>query len=234
MQQGIPKDFVVVLSGGLDSSVAMALAIQHGSTPLAAIFFDYGQRAVHRELEASRRIAEHFAVSHTKISLPWMNHFRGALTEGTALPMLGKDRLDDAADTVASASAVWVPNRNGVFLEIAAGIAENLRATGVVIGFNREEAATFPDNSAAYLEQINLALGFSSKGVRVWSPTVSLDKTEIVTLAQQMDFPLELVWSCYESGDSRCHACESCLRFDRAIGNANARNVSDSVSENTY
>jgi 7-cyano-7-deazaguanine synthase len=94
--------------------------------------------------------------------------------------------LDDAQFTQASAQAVWVPDiRNGIFLEAASGFAVKLRgASHVIVGFNREEAATFPYNSSSYLNAINKALAFSTQGrVQIVSPTVMMDKSEIVAWA---------------------------------------------------
>jgi 7-cyano-7-deazaguanine synthase len=127
---------------------------------------------------------------------------------------------------------VWVPNRNGVFINLAAAFAESLEASLIITGFNAEEAATFPDNSPQYVEAINEALSFSTQNqVQVFSPTQNLNKTEIVNLGLQLALPWELVWSCYKEGDSAgrmCGECESCRRFMRAT---QAAGVWDRVKE---
>jgi len=118
-----------------------------------------------------------------------------------------------------SAGQVWVPNRNAVFLSVGTAYAEKLGADRVVLGFNREEGATFPDNTEAFLQAASALQKYSTRtGVEAFSYTTDLDKREIVSLIRkvQSDFPWNLVWSCYEKGPLPCGVCESCLRFQRA------------------
>jgi 7-cyano-7-deazaguanine synthase len=120
--------------------------------------------------------------------------------------------------SVRSAKAVWVPNRNGVFIEIAAAHAESLGATRLITGFNKEEAVTFPDNSPQYVAAVNRALLFSTaNGVRVVSYTGALEKKGIVRLGRRLGAPLKHIWPCYEGGRAWCRRCESCLRSLRAL-----------------
>ncbi len=212
---------IVLLSGGLDSSVALAMAISQGIKVCRAITFDYGQRAAAQEIQRSNLIARHYEVPHSVIPLPWFRELwsGGALlTETEALPQPSFDDLADFDASTVSARKVWVPNRNGVFLEIAAGIAESRGADSVIVGFNREEATTFPDNSKQYLLALTQALSFStSNQVRVLAPTADMDKSEMVRAALECDFPLGQIWSCYEGLESMCGACESCMRLRRAL-----------------
>jgi len=205
---------VAILSGGLDSTVSLAAAVRRMDLVLA-LTFDYGQRAARREREASVRIARSYGVPHRVIAIPWL----AGLTR-TAL-VNRKAKLPRHEMSEQSAKAVWVPNRNGVFIEVAAAHAESLGATRLVTGFNREEAATFPDNSPAYVRAVNSALSFSTaNGVRVVSFTGSLDKRGIVRLGRRLGAPLDLIWPCYEGGRAWCRECESCLRSLRAFADA--------------
>jgi 7-cyano-7-deazaguanine synthase len=212
---------VVLLSGGLDSSVAMALALKQGIKICRAITFDYGQRAAGREIQKSNLISRHYGILHSVIPLPWFRELwsGGALlTDSELLPHPSFSDLSDQEASAESARKVWVPNRNGVFLEIAAGIAESRGADCVIVGFNREEATTFPDNSKEYLFALSEALKFSTANqVQVISPTADMDKTQIVRAAIETDFPLSDIWSCYEGQETMCGACESCMRLRRAL-----------------
>jgi 7-cyano-7-deazaguanine synthase len=146
------------------------------------------------------------------IAIPWL----AGLT-GTAL-VNRKARLPVNEMSERSAKAVWVPNRNGVFIEIAAAHAESLGATRLITGFNKEEAVTFPDNSPAYVHAVNKALSFSTaNGVRVVSFTGTLEKKGIVNLGRRLNAPLKFIWPCYEGGRRWCGECESCLRSLRAL-----------------
>jgi 7-cyano-7-deazaguanine synthase len=202
---------VAILSGGLDSTVSLAAATRKMDVVLA-LTFDYGQRAAKRERDASAKIAKHYKIPHRVIAIPWL----AALTS-TALVNRGA-RLPVNEMSERSAKAVWVPNRNGVFIEIAAAHAESLGATRLITGFNKEEAVTFPDNSPAYVRAVNHALSFSTaNGVRVVSFTSTLEKKGIVNLGRRLNAPLRFIWPCYEGGRRWCGECESCLRSLRAL-----------------
>ncbi len=202
---------VAILSGGLDSTVSLAAAVRKMEVALA-LTFDYGQRAARREREASVRIARRYAVPHRVIAIPWL----APLTR-TAL-VNRKAAIPTGPMGERSARAVWVPNRNGVFIEVAAAYAESLDARRLVTGFNREEAETFPDNSPAYVEAVNRALSFSTaNGVRVVSYTADLDKRAIVRLGRSLGAPLADIWPCYEGGRAWCRRCESCRRCLEAL-----------------
>lgn len=209
------KSFVTLLSGGLDSVVAMAAAAR-SAKPALALTFDYGQPAAPREVEAARRVAERYGARYETIVLPWYakllpESFAG---NGERVPELEPEQFGEA-----SAKAVWVPGRNLVFIAIAAAWAEKLGCEEVVTGFNAEEAATFPDNSAEFVEAATKALGFSSYGkVKLAAPLAGLDKRGIIRLGRELNAPIELAWSCYRGGPTPCGKCESCRRRAEAAG----------------
>ena len=215
---------VILVSGGLDSCVNLKAAVDDGSAVLA-LTFDYGQKAAQREMDAAGVMCERLRVRHEVVSLPWLGELGGsALTEdGVGLPKPDEAELDDEAAAARSAEAVWIPNRNGIFVNVGAAYAEALGADGVVAGFNAEEAATFPDNSVEFMSAATEALRFStSTGVRLESYTAEMTKREVVVLAQEIEAPLELAWPCYDGGERPCGVCESCVRFRRAVREAGA------------
>ena len=223
MVQYSGKKSVVLLSGGLDSTVAFKRAIDMGDV-LLALTFDYGQRAATQEAKAAAEMSARYNVEHRLIELPWLKGITKTALVCTDenMPELSADELDGAGGkTTESAKSVWVPNRNGVFINIAASFCEALGAELIITGFNMEEAATFPDNSPEFIEAINSSLGYSTLSkVKLLSPTSSLNKEEIVRLAMEINAPLELLWSCYEGGDKMCGSCESCMRLKRALEDA--------------
>lgn len=214
---------LVLLSGGLDSAANLALACRRSdiSNPKLCVTVDYGQRAAQQEIRAARGLCDFFSVEHRVLNLEWFSSLAGgALTKSQhEMPEFEQDELDHPEKTQKSAQAVWVPNRNGLLINIAASVAESLSIDQVTVGFNREEATTFADNSAEFIQAINHGLSFSTRNqVRVECWTVDMSKSEMVATLQKEvpDFPMELVWSCYQSGDERCGKCESCQRFERA------------------
>jgi 7-cyano-7-deazaguanine synthase len=202
---------VAILSGGLDSTVSVAAATRKMDVVLA-LTFDYGQRAAKRERAASTRIAKYYKIPHRVIAIPWL----AGLTSTALVNRRAALPVNEMSDR--SAKAVWVPNRNGVFIEIAAAHAESLGAERLITGFNKEEAVTFPDNSPAYVSAVNYALSYSTaNGVRVVSFTGNLEKKGIVNLGRRLNVPLKYIWPCYEGGKRWCGECESCLRSLRAL-----------------
>lgn len=206
---------VVLLSGGLDSAVAAAMfASAPGQRLAACLFGDYGQRARHQEAAAAAKLAARWRVPMLRLELPWLGELaRRAgcrLLAGTGELPVGTAALPGDA---ASASLVWVPARNAVLVAVAAAHAEALGADVVVAGFNREEAATFADNSAGFVDACTTMLRFATRNaVRVVSPTLDLDKAGIVAAARRLGFAAGDFWSCYEGGVEPCGRCESCLR----------------------
>ena len=217
-KKGLRKS-LVLLSSGLDSSVNLYWA--HRETQvLGAISFDYGQRAAVRELSQSKKLCEKLGVLHRVVPLPFFSDFTGtALVQGEReLPQLDLRDFQDPQKLGWTASQVWVPNRNGIFLNIGAAYGEGLGAELVIVGFNREEAQNFPDNRREFLDKTNGALAFSTQNrVEVLSYTVGRDKAEIVQWGLELGLDFGDLWSCYGGGARACGYCESCLRLFRAL-----------------
>lgn len=215
---------ILLLSGGLDSLVNAALARER-HTVVRAVTFDYGQRAVAREIAAAANICAQWHLAHTVIALPWLHALTttALVNRSATMPVFHPTdaELNDAPRVRSSASAVWVPNRNGVFINVAAAMAEGMNAQWIVTGFNAEEAATFPDNTSDYVDRANAALEFSTLSrPTVVSYTQAMTKFDIVQCALALDIPLQWCWPCYDSGAQWCGRCESCARFQRAVTQA--------------
>lgn len=214
---------VILLSGGLDSAANLALCAELDE-PVLALTVDYGQRAFEPELRAARALCEYYGVRHERLDLRWLGRLGGSslTSHEQDVPEIATSLLDDARTTQATAKSVWVPNRNGVLINAAAAYAERLGASRVVVGFNAEEAATFPDNSAEFLKRASDALAYSSGegAVSVFCYTTEMDKKRIVAKLRGLarPFPFDRLWSCYHGGEKPCGSCESCRRLARALG----------------
>lgn len=211
---------VILLSGGLDSAANLAFCVEQDE-PVLALTLRYGQRSETQELHAAQSLSAYYCIRHQVVDVSWLGKLGGgALTERQhSVPVLGADELDNPQITSETARQVWVPNRNGVFIHVAAAFAERLGVSRVVVGFNQEEAQTFPDNSQDYIRAVNRALSFSTANqVEVFSYTASMNKKEIVARLRNLSraFPFDRVWSCYNDGKKPCEKCESCQRFKRA------------------
>jgi 7-cyano-7-deazaguanine synthase len=209
---------VVLLSSGLDSTVNLYAAAESGAVKLA-LTFNYGQRAAESEMRQARLIAGAIGVAHQIVELPWLRDITrtSLVNRDMAVPVGCDVSIDDLATSQKTAKSVWVPNRNGVLLNIAASFAEALGADCVVPGFNKEEAATFPDNTPEFMGALDRSFSYSTASqVKVKCFTDSMNKTEIVSLGKKLKVPFDLIWPCYFSGEKICGECESCQRFLRA------------------
>jgi 7-cyano-7-deazaguanine synthase len=216
---------ILILSGGLDSTVSSWLARQE-TKPILALTFDYGQRAARREIEAAYYTSQQLGVEHRIIPLTWLKEITttSLVNQGSPLPQLAESDLDNTEKTVSTAKQVWVPNRNGTFLNIAAASAGSLGASILVTGFNAEEGVTFPDNSAPFVRAANEFFWYSTQNrVEVTSYTLQMTKVEIAQKAQELGVNFDKIWSCYEGGDRPCRSCESCARFLRAFRELSGR-----------
>jgi len=212
------KSAVVCLSGGLDSAVSILWA-KNKYKNLTALFFNYKQKALIQERAASKHFAELVGAELIEIDLSFLGDVSNSSLnkEDRNVPSGDDVEINDQETSTITAKSVWVPNRNGLFISVAASVAEARELDDVIVGFNKEEALTFPDNSSDFVEKTNEALEYSTKNqVKVVSPTIELNKIEIFNLGLDLGLNADKVWSCYKSGIVICGECESCKRFLRA------------------
>ncbi|HUL62872.1 MAG TPA: 7-cyano-7-deazaguanine synthase QueC [Methanocella sp.] len=214
---------IALLSAGLDSVVAFKKELDGPGVALA-ITFDYGQRAAAKEIEMARLICRKYGVRHLVMDLSWMEEITqtALVYRGEKVPEPTEAELDEVKGRAKeTAHLVWVPNRNGLFINIAAAYADAFGHEHIVTGFNAEEGATFSDNSLAFVKAINKSLAYScEKKVEVVAPLIAMSKEEIIREGVRIDAPLDLSWSCYASGARPCGKCESCMRRARAFKRA--------------
>ena len=200
---------IILLSGGLDSLVSLGLAKEKYGISLA-LTFDYGQKSAKKEIETSEKICDYYKINHKVINLDW-------LKEITHTALVSDDNLPEKISEN-SAKNVWVPNRNGLFLNIAGAFADGEDYDYIIIGANKEEAGTFPDNTEEFIERVNAEFEFSTqKHPKIVAPLINCDKNDIVKLALENKIPLQFVYSCYAQGEKHCGKCESCQRLKNAL-----------------
>ena len=218
------SDAVVLLSGGLDSYTAAAIARAEGFR-LFALTVRYGQRHA-RELESARAVAAALEVTRPIELHVDLSAFGGSsLTTDTPVP---KDRPIDTAEI----PSTYVPARNTVFLALALGWAETLGAEDLVIGVNSVDYSGYPDCRPEFLSAFErLASLATAKGVhgaayRIHAPLIALTKAEIIQKGTALGLDYGLTHSCYDPApDGRpCGRCDSCVL--RAAGFA-AAGISD-------
>lgn len=211
----MPKSAVVLLSGGLDSTTCLAVALDCGFE-VTALSFDYHQR--HRiELEAARRVLEHYRVKrHFVFNVGLFREIGGsALTDSSlTVPM---DR--SSAEMSNGIPITYVPARNLVFLSYALGVAETVGAEDLFIGVNAVDYSGYPDCRPEFIHSFedtaNLAVKAGVQGARfkVHAPLVELTKADIVRLGTRLGVPYHLTHSCYAPTPAglACGGCDSCV-----------------------
>lgn len=222
------QKYIVLLSAGLDSAFNLFSAHKNG-TVLLALTFAYGQKAQSQEAAKAESLCEYLKIPHKVIELGWFSEFTGSalLNQNVTVPRGEQVAIDDLVISQQTAKTVWIPNRNGIFLSIAAGFAEHLGAHFVVPGFNLEEAQTFADNTTEFMLSLNDSFKYSTASkVQVTCFSDKLTKTEIVAEAKKMDLPFHMLWPCYFAKEEWCGQCESCQRFKRAL-RANGIEIGD-------
>ena len=209
----MPHRAVVLLSGGLDSAVTLAIARDRGLDALA-LSFDYGQR--HRfELRAAARVAEHLGVvDHATISVDLRAFGGSALTDDIDVPK-HRDDTQMAADI----PVTYVPARNLVFLSLAAAYAEVAGAQRLFIGVNAIDYSGYPDCRPEFVRAFESTARLATKaGVRgvpfaVETPLIDLSKADIIRRGTALGVDFSLTHSCYDPDAEglACGACDSCV-----------------------
>ena len=206
---------IALLSGGLDSATAAALALEQGQRVIG-LSFDYGQRH-RRELEAAARVAAQLGLAeHHTISVNLAAWGGSALTDSRiAVPSEGVQ-----SDVIPS---TYVPGRNTVFIAIGLSLAEARGAERLVLGVNAVDYSGYPDCRPDYLTAFQQLADLASKagreghGSQLWAPLVEWSKTQIVQEALRLGVPIAETWSCYSGGDQPCGVCDSCRIRDAAL-----------------
>lgn len=205
---------IVLLSGGLDSCVACAIAHQE-SEPLYAVSFDYGQRHF-RELKSAQNISAHYHLPHTVVGIVQLSNI---IKQATAL--LNTEEVLPSARTIKEMSAnvprSYVPGRNTIMLSIGQSIAEAIGADCIYTGFNAVDYSGYPDCRPEFVEAINHLFRFATRRgiegnpITVRCPIISASKVDIVRRGISLSAPLGLTWSCYAGGSRPCGVCDSCI-----------------------
>ena len=213
---------VVLVSGGMDSATAGAVAREQGFE-LYALSFSYGQRHA-AELDAAKQVAEWLGVRrHVVLEIDLRALGGSALTGDLQVP---KDTpLEQIGSSI---PATYVPARNTICLSFAMGWAEVLEATDIFIGANALDYSGYPDCRPEYLEAFermaNLATraGVEGRRLRIHTPLIALTKAEIVKLGQRLGVDYGLTWSCYDPTPqgTPCGRCDACLLREKGFREA--------------
>ncbi len=218
---------IALLSGGLDSATAAALALEQGDRVIG-LSFDYGQRH-RRELDAAASVAQQLGLAeHHCIAVNLASWGGSALTDASiSIPSEG---LQEGI-----IPTTYVPGRNTVFIAIGLSLAEARGAERLVLGVNAVDYSGYPDCRPDYLNAFQTLANLASKagreghGAQLWAPLVQWSKVRIVEEALRLGVPIASTWSCYSGGTSPCGICDSCRIRDEALREANRPDLCSSA-----
>lgn len=195
---------LVLLSGGADSTTALHWAYREHSV-VGALAFDYGSNHAARELACARYQAEQLGVPYREVDLRSVSQYlSSALLSGAqAIPTDAYDE-DNMKQTV-------VPFRNGIFLAIAAGVAESMGAEAVTIAAHAGDHAIYPDCRESFMTAMGQAIEQGTYArVQILRPFIDRSKGEIVALGAKLGVDFAHTYSCYCGGEQHCGLCATC------------------------
>lgn len=194
----------VLLSGGLDSTTALHWALRHHEV-VCALSFDYGSNHAARELACARWQAENCGVPYHEINLRSISaHLESALLNGAEAIPTADYAEENMRQTV-------VPFRNGIFLAIAAGIAESKGAAGLVIAAHGGDHALYPDCREEFMAAMSAAISHGTyANLQILRPFIANTKAEITAIGAELGVDFAHTYSCYCGGEQHCGLCSTC------------------------
>ena len=222
---------MVLASGGLDSTTALALAVdKHGKDNVIALTISYGQKH-DKEIQSAIKVAEYYGVEHLFLDLTkifqysdcsLLKHSDEAIPEKSYAEQIEETKGDTPVST-------YVPFRNGLFLSSAASIAISKECNVIYYGAHSDDAPGFayPDCSQDFVDYMNKAI-YEGSGhqLKLEAPFATFTKKDIVRMGIELKVPYELTWSCYEGNDKPCGKCGTCIDRQAAF---EANGITDPV-----
>ena len=210
-------DSIVVLSGGMDSTVLLADTLSKGIS-VEALSFDYGSKHSDKELTCAIEICKKYNVAHQIVELPFINELFSSslLKSGNQIPE-GEYNEPSMKSTV-------VPFRNGIMLSITVGYAESIGAENVLLGSHSGDHFIYPDCRPEFNNAFSEAVYLGTdKKVRLRFPFADIDKRDIGDLGKKLGVDFKSTWTCYKGGKFHCGKCGACderkyaLRYDEGL-----------------
>lgn len=195
------KKAVCLISGGLDSTVSTAMAIDQGFEPIF-LFIKYGQKTAEKEEWCVSKLKEYYGVKEMfTVELPWIKEFGGSALLDKNIPLDEQNFLLE-----------YVPFRNSIFLSVATALAEVKKADLVVMGSTGGDHIC-PDNSPEFHDAFQRVMEIGTmlkKDIKSFHPLTDTDKVGAIKIATDLKVPLEYTWSCHNGTEKACGHCSNC------------------------
>lgn len=210
---------LVLNSGGVDSTTCVAIAIdKYGKDNVVTASLYYGQKH-DKELKCAQKIADYYGVRHIERDISSVMEF----AKDVCTLMKGGEEIEHAsyAEQIKEHGegrvATYVPFRNGLFLSIAAAVADSIfpgEKVEIFYGAHADDAAgrAYADCSPEFAAAMDEAINIGTYGnITVNRPLINLNKAGVVKIGLELNVPYELTWSCYEGGEKQCGTCGTCI-----------------------
>jgi 7-cyano-7-deazaguanine synthase len=191
----------------MDSALSSCIAKFRDGFEIIALHFNYGQKTEKKELKCFKKIAKSLnSIRIVELDLHFIKEIGGSALTDNAIEV-------PKSGIKPGVPVTYVPFRNGIFLSIAAALAEKEGAEAIYIGVVEEDSSGYPDCSDSFIEKLEAAIDEGTRPetkIELKTPLVHLKKEQIVSEAAKLNVPLKDTWSCYESEDKACGVCDSC------------------------
>jgi len=198
---------IVLVSGGMDSLVTLAIARERHYT--AVLHIQYGQRTEEREMKAFLAIADYYHITERLITrVPALQQIGGSSLTDITIP------VEDAHPGRVSIPSTYVPFRNAHFLAIAVSWAEVIGASAIYIGAVSEDSSGYPDCQRAFYNAFERLIYTGTKpgtDISIITPVIDMKKSDIIRTGAELGAPFHMTWSCYRNSEKACGTCESCV-----------------------
>ncbi len=202
---------VVLLSGGMDSATALAIALKDGFE-ITALSVDYGQRHK-RELDSARKVAKHFGVKDHRVVSMDLTAIGGSALTDKSIRVPEQRRLEEIGQGI---PPTYVPARNTILLSYALGLAEATDAKAIYIAANQIDYSGYPDCRPEFYQafqevaRLGTKRGVEGDVIEIRTPLIAMSKADIVRKGEELGVPWALTWSCYQGEEKACGVCDSC------------------------
>lgn len=201
------KKAVILVSGGMDSAVTIAIALDQGYE-VACLHINYGQRTQNKELQSFTELCEHYKLAKRLfVDISYLTDIGGSSLTDKKIDVFDA-RLDSK-----EIPNTYVPFRNANILAIATSWAEVIGAEAIFIGANQVDSSGYPDTRKEFFVAFQKMIDFGTKPetkIKIETPIIEMSKKEIIQLGEKLKVPFELTWSCYRNNDVACGRCDSC------------------------
>lgn len=206
------KDFIIVLSGGMDS---VTLMHDYKERIALAVTFDYGSNHNKREIECAAYQCSLLGIRHLVIPLEFMaRYFKSSLLEGA-------DAIPEGHYEDSNMRSTVVPFRNGIMLSVACGLAESYGLKHVMIANHSGDHAIYPDCRAGFVDAMSRAMQEGTyEGVTIIAPYTNISKNDIAARGKRLGVDYSKTYSCYKGGEKHCGKCGTCVERKEALAAA--------------